>query len=419
MKCIDKMKSLGCDFSLLFWLRNHHSLVDSEIGKDLFAFLADLDISLDLFANPDFRNSFFQKLREEFNKSGLKRISPENFVVDSGEGGKERVLRKSRLAKWPRPNQMFCFQTRGRNSAFFIYQCWQDGVRKILELISSKVYVTHEGEKITVEQIYEHCWGDTRVSRLLIDWEVETPWLSGRRTIEELQGTAAAFPSWFLRQLDRVGVLDPLDSVRCTVKDKSRAIEGGHKISFHYIFNIAGCPKVSVCLGCPRVFRLTIRSQGSHSYACKLVLSNVLDKLKKIAKEKSFTSLEDKELDQPWIGADWRTMSGSHGFSVPFSKKKQQDPYPTVPYFLTLTKGADSKWTGQRTDFTWKDLVHSIQELGEARCLRIFYQASYTPAAGDCVAYLPHLRSFPELVSLTAPGNRTLEPVSTTHDPSH
>lgn len=107
-----------------------------------------------------------------------------------------------------------------------------------------QIYISPSGQRIKVEQIYEHCWGETRVSRLLIDWEVETPWLSGRRTVEEMQRTGAAFPVWFVRQLDRVGVLDPTETVRCTVKDKSRAIDGGHKVSFHFIFNIAGCPKV-------------------------------------------------------------------------------------------------------------------------------------------------------------------------------
>lgn len=150
--------------------------------------------------------------------------------------------------------------------------------------------------------------------------------------------------------------------------------------------------------------------QGSHSYACKLVFDKFLNKLKDVAKAKSFGTLSDEELDQPWIGADWRTMSGSHGFSVPFSRKKEGDPYPGVPYHLTLSKGADSNWAGERKDFAWKDAVHSIQALGEARCLRIFYHASYTPAAGDCVAYLPHLRVVPDRVSGVAPRSRTPEP---------
>lgn len=137
--CIKELKGRGCDFSLLFWLRNHASLVDTDIWKDLSVFLDDLKISLDSFTDPLFRNGFFQKLREEFIENGLKQISPENFVVDSGEGGKERAIQKSQQAKWPRPNQMFCFQTRGKNSAFFVYQCWQDGIRKILELLASQV----------------------------------------------------------------------------------------------------------------------------------------------------------------------------------------------------------------------------------------------------------------------------------------
>lgn len=99
-------------------------------------------------------------------------------------------------------------------------------------------------QRIIVSQIYEHCWGDSRLCRLLIDWEVESSWLTGRRTVEELSRTGAAFPAWFVTQLARAGVLDHDAKVRCTVKDKSRPIEDGHKVSFHFIFNIAGCPRV-------------------------------------------------------------------------------------------------------------------------------------------------------------------------------
>lgn len=139
--CMDELKKRGCDFSLLFWLRNHESLVGTDIGKDFDLLFEDLKISQDLFTEPAFRDGFFQTLRQEFNKSGLKQIAPDNFVVDDGEGGKDRAIQKARKAQWPRPYQTFCFQTRGKNSAFFIFQCWQDGIRKILELIESQVFI--------------------------------------------------------------------------------------------------------------------------------------------------------------------------------------------------------------------------------------------------------------------------------------
>ena len=200
--------------------------------------------------------------------------------------------------------------------------------------------------------------------------------MAGRRTTGEVKRTAEAFPVWFVEQLTRTGTLDPSATVRCTVKDKTRAIEGGFKVSFHFVFNIAGNPR------------------GSHRVACGRVFDPFLTKLKTIAKEKSFATIPDKEMDQPWLGADWRTMSGSHGFSVPFSRKKDEDPYPAVPYYLILSKQRGGGWTGVRHDFPWKDEVHSIASLGVDKCLRIYYHASYTPAVGDCVTYL-HLRAVP------------------------
>jgi len=130
------------------------------------------------------------------------------------------------------------------------------------------------------------------------------------------------------------------------------------------------------------------------------VLEPFLTKLKTIAKEKSFATLPDKEIDQPWIGIDWRTVAGSHGFSTPFSKKKDTDPYPSVPYYLLLSKQRGEGWTGARHDFSWAREEHSMASLGVDKCLRILYHASYTPAAGDCVSYL-NLRAVPVQVGLS------------------
>ena len=127
--------------------------------------------------------------------------------------------------------------------------------------------------------------------------------------------------------------------------------------------------------------------QGAHHTACSLVIKPVLAKLKEIADIKSLDKLSDKQIDQPWIGVDWRTVSGSHGFSVPFSRKKQEDPYPSVPYKLIIYRKADSAWVADRQEFSWKDTEHSFAALGETKCLQIFYHASYTPPAADCVTY--------------------------------
>ena len=147
--------------------------------------------------------------------------------------------------------------------------------------------------------------------------------------------------------------------------------------------------------------------QGSHRTACIKVFERVLAKLKEAANVKSFAGLTDKELDQPWIGADWRTMSGGHGFSVPFSRKKDGDPYPAVPYYLMLSSTRGGEWSAERHDFSWKDDEHSISALGVDKCLRILYQASYTPATGDCVTYL-HVPTFPTAPTQVPPARLSL-----------
>jgi hypothetical protein len=394
--CVDELRKRGCDFSLLFWLRNYESLPGTQIGDELNSFLKDLSIPVKQFTDSKFRDAFFTHLRAEFNATGLMKIAPENFVVACGEGGKARAIQEAARAKWPRPNQTFCFQTRGVNSAFFIYQCWQDGIRKILELFEKRQYEDPTGSRVKVEQIYEHSWGDTRLSRLLIDWEIESPWVSDRRTPEQLRATAEKFPTWFVQKLVKNNALDPNATVHCTVKDKSRDIERGTKVSFHFSFNITGCPK------------------GSHSVACSRVLEPLLPKLKLIAKAKSLEKLSDKDIDMPWIGIDWRTVSGSHGFSVPFSRKKPADPYPSVPYKLAIHRGKGDTWVADRQDFSWRDAEHSFAALGEDKCLKIFYHASYTPPAADCVCY-QRICSAPFVAEvrclfIAAPRNRTPAP---------
>ena len=379
--CVEKLKRRGCDFSLLFWLRNLESLPGTDIGNELLKFLKDVSVPIELFSNSKFRNDFFSHLRIEFNSNGLQKIAPENYVVACGKGGKMRAIQAAASSKWPRPNQTFCFQTRGVNSAFFIFQCWQDGVREILRLFANPSYTDPTGDHVKVEQIYEHAWGDTRLSRLLIDWEIESPWAAGRRTPEQLRITAEKFPAWFVNQLVKTNSLDPDVHIHCTVKDKSRQIERGTKVSFHFAFNITGGPK------------------GSHQIACSRVIQPWLTKLKEIANSKNLNGLSDAAIDQPWIGIDWRTLSGSHGFSVPFSRKKQQDPYPSVPYKVIIHRTPDDKWIADRKDFSWKDMEHSFATLGEDKCLKIFYHASYTPPAADSVSYL-RLCSTPSLIEV-------------------
>ncbi len=369
--CIEELRKRGCDFSLLFWLRNQESLPGTEIGRELITFLQDVSVPVDRFTHSDFRDAFFSHLRAEFNANGLRKVAPENFVETSGEGGKALALQLAARANWPRPNQTFCFQTRGKNSAFFIFQCWQDGVRKILELFKTPWYHSPSGARVKVEQIYEHAWGDTRLSRLQIDWEIESPWASNRRTPEQLRATAEKFPVWFVKQLVNHNALDQNARVHCTVKDKTREIERGTKVSFHFAFSITGCLK------------------GSHKTACTRVLAPIMPQLKSIAEKKSLDRLSDKEIDEPYIGIDWRTVSGSHGFSVPFSRKKPEDPYPSVPHKLVIYRDErEDKWRADRQDFSWKDMEHSFAALGETKCLQIFYHASFTPPAADSVSYL-------------------------------
>jgi hypothetical protein len=104
-------------------------------------------------------------------------------------------------------------------------------------------------------------------------------------------------------------------------------------------------------------------------------------------KIKSFAGLNEEQVRAPWVGVDWRTMSGSQGFSVPFSRKRETDPFPRVGYWLTLGRDSKRRWVGERHEFPWAKEPVDLESLGETRCLKMLYHASYTAPAGDTVAY--------------------------------
>jgi hypothetical protein len=353
--CAVQLENLGCDFTLLFWLKHANLLPASEFGRDLLSTLGEIGVDVNWLADPVFYREFFQQLRLLFNEKGLNPVQKDNFCMDMGIGGKERVLEASKGKRWPRPHQTYIFQTRGDGiSMFFVYQCWQDGLRMVRKILKARGYLLESGKLNQVAQVYEHCWGDTRLTRMLIDWEVESPWMDGQRTVKEVKETAEAFPSWFVGQLRRVGALDPLQDVRCVVKDKTRRIEGGEKVSFHFILGIAGFPK------------------GAHKMACLRVISGYLPWMKVAHEVKSFKDIDAKDLALPVVGVDWRTVGGSHGFSTPLSKKKDGDPDPIVSHALTLGKKAE------REEFSFG-----------SSSLVALYQASYTTPSPDTVGYCP------------------------------
>ena len=151
--CITELDNRGCDFTLLFWLRHGNLLGKSEFGRDLLGALGDLGVRVDWLADPDFYREFFQQLRVEFNRRGIKTVQRDNFVMDMGMGGKERALEASRGKRWPRPHQTYVFQTRGEGiSMFFVYQCWQDGVKMAQQILERRGYELEGGRMNHVGQ---------------------------------------------------------------------------------------------------------------------------------------------------------------------------------------------------------------------------------------------------------------------------
>ena len=324
-RCIARMDELHIDFTLLFWLRNLDVLATSDLWTDMTSLLVNCGIREAQFRNPKYREGFFKEVRTVFKARGILPVSPQNFVVCCGTGGKIRALDAAKAAKWPRPHQTFCFQTIGEQFLFFVFQSWQDGIAKMAKILGDRsVCVEEHGTErtIRVDQIYEHCWGDQRLSRILIDWEIQEEWAKKRMSAADIHAVGMEFPAWFVREMMRRGILSPHGKVRCVVKDKSRTLaEGGEKVSFHFVFNIAGIPR------------------ASHRVACGLVIDSAISSfLRRIREARNLDCLPDDKLRSPWIGVDLSTTSGGHGFSVPFSRKRITDPVPSIPCIIHVSR---------------------------------------------------------------------------------
>jgi hypothetical protein len=75
-------------------------------------------------------------------------------------------------------------------------------------ILTDRFYLLN-GQPVPVAQIYEHCWGEDRISRLLIDWEAMEAWFGGARSAEQIRETALKFPEWFVNRLVAICALEP------------------------------------------------------------------------------------------------------------------------------------------------------------------------------------------------------------------
>ena len=366
-RMVGDLKARGCDYSLLFRLRLPHTLIGTETGRELGDFLKEYGMCVENFypceVNRRFIAEFMNEVKRIFREDEVSPIAPRNYIVTMNKGGKMDVMDRYSKVNWPHPREPYCMQTMGSGDVLFIMcQTWQDGLTLQRDILSQGGYV-HDRRFVSVEQVYEHQWGDSRVVCLMVDWEIMYSCYQGRVSIEEALTIPGKFPAWLVGELKKRGLIDAHASVECTVKDKTRAKGSDLKISKHFMFNIAA---VMLC---------------GHYQAMSRVIEEWVERLRVLHTTKNLNHIGTKEeLVHPVWGWDNRLLRGQNGIGTLFGKKKGEKnaPVPSVDYRLVIKDGVE------QVDYSWKgEVMTADHPLG----LIALYRCSYTVPHVKTVGY--------------------------------
>lgn len=384
-KLISELSARGCDFTLLFWLRNPEALADTELGKDLGEVLHEVcGLSLHDFhvshGNREWLRDFFGEVRVKFREVGIVPVNPRHFLIGMNQGGKADVLARYKQCVWPRPRQPYCMQTMGVGVLFVVFQTWQDGLIFQRNVLRDGGY-THKGKFVRVEQVYEHNWNDG-VVRLMIDWEIMLSAYEDRKSEEEIRKVPDKFPEWLVGRLRETRAIGSDVQVECVVKDKTRKKGSDLKLSKHFVFNISGVTK------------------GMHYEAMSMCIKPWVAQIREFHKDKVLSGIRDEDLLHPVWGWDNRLLRGQNGIGTLFGRKQVyytlfiilfigdvcgeqgevDAPYPTVSCRLMLSPGRV-----EVQKFSWSDSMVSVHE--EDNSLKALYHCSYTPPHAKMIAY--------------------------------
>jgi hypothetical protein len=370
---IDSLKSKQCDYTLLFWLQLPHILkLQTHFRDDMEEFLAQHKMCISDFVfngkNTEFLQRFFKALKGCFLHTGIKAVAPRNYLVEYGQGGKDRLKAKYADVTWPRPRLCFSLQSMGPGGGFFmLFQSWQDGLIAQREILMTSTYVFNH-RIFNVHQFLEHQFGEeARPVRLLIDWEIMQSAYQGRITREEIIQISDNFPTWLVNEMRQKSMIHSTSKVRCIVKEKSRAKGDDYKISRHFIFNIASV------------------SLEGHSIILQHILEKYRSDIVSLRQNKNLAHIQEDNLRLPIWGMDFGIIRGQNGIATMFGIKQGEDQAAqkaSITYILTITE------TCTKTKKHKLFAQSNIMELSEDDALALLYHTSYTiPWCADIITY--------------------------------
>ena len=303
------------DYTLLLFLQAQNIITKGSGFSSLISYLRGICEQLGaVWYNSRF---FYDAVWAHLKREGIRPLTPSKFITNRR---KEDILHEYQGIRasnaWGQHNA-FLFQTfittadkKGfQKLVFILTRTWRDGVIRMLEILKQGGFVFGTS-MYDAHGVFEHAYDDEAVTLLNLDCEVLASAFRGHKTADVIAKEMLDFPSIIATEMVAKGLLLEDETLRVTVKDKTRPRgQGDTKVSFHFLLSI-----------CAR--------KADHKLAIEECLSDYKESItKSLVYLKEHKHLpEERELQTAWYTFDAKAAI-SNGFTTPFSLKNRSDPH--------------------------------------------------------------------------------------------
>ena len=328
------------DPSIGFLLQLPRAITSSnKASKDLMEFLDTHGIEWN-------SRAFQEGLQTHVDFKNIQEITPKDYVASLKKKDAIEAYR-AKSEKWGIHNPFF-FQTTGKSfkeSIFFIFRTWPDGVRRLLEMLNAGFYMfsdsKHPQRQVNVCYAIEHVLDESTIFSAIIDCDQKLSRFSGRVNEEQLKENMLRLPEALSNKLVGSEMLDEETFVESLVKDRCRQIKDKEgksdmKMSFHFATNLTAQKRhhqfafsraINGSLQWIKDANTDIETTGVY----KLDNNSLFETRIEAQIEAQIEGEAKLKEEYTWLSYDLSaTPGGSNGISTAFALKKPSDPYPTI-----------------------------------------------------------------------------------------
>jgi hypothetical protein len=362
-KCIQALDDQQQDITMLWMLKKPSWLIQFKAGRDLYDWARNImHVSEAAMTSKDFQGEVFRVFAER----GIRAVAPQRVVANWQKNtAKEMCLQE----RWPKPFFPIMLQAKRApdqqgSGAFIVFSSWQDAMIALREMAKTKTYYYAKGKKAYLaSMVYENQLTDMEgydyPCRIILDCDAKEAQFEHRFTLQQLVKCIEEVPTWFTRELIRIGAIKPTDEVVVYEKEKSRK----GKASRHYIFHIVGLSTWDIQAVLRAVFLPYLQADASDSRKRKR---------------------PEPDTPEPWQVTDTVPHHGRGQYSVLgfFDERKGETECPAITRRLVIVNGEITK-TGM-CRISRKDA-----SLEGSKALDLLHRACYTCPVFDFVTLDP------------------------------